>query len=184
MKKVTTPYRPYLREILKLLGGLVALFVVAGIVAFNWDGVEFQYNKLFCISVAANAQETEEEIIELIKTEYMEYIEDFIARDFEAVATHFQVPTMFRAPSLTVVTSHQEIAQRYANNPIQEGYEYTTADRLDVHKLSQDVYYADVDFRRYNDSDEVILQSRSIYFFSKDTGSWKMFYMNGPTNQK
>jgi len=31
----------------KLIGGLVALSVVVGIIAFNWDAIEFQYNKLF-----------------------------------------------------------------------------------------------------------------------------------------
>ena len=139
---------------------------------------------LLCFSVAANAQESEAEIIESIRAEYMEYVDDFIARDFQAVATHFQVPAMFRAPSLTVATSHQEISQRYANNPIQDGYEYSTIDRLDVYKLSEEVYYADVDFTRYNESDEVIFQSRSIYFFSQDTGSWKMFYMNGPETKR
>ena len=114
----------------------------------------------------------------------MEYVVDFVKRDFQAVATHFQVPAMFRAPSLAVFTSHQEISQRYANDPIQDGYEYSAIDRLDVYKLSEEVYYADVDFKRNNESDEVIFKSRSIYFFSQDTGSWKMFYMNGPETKR
>ena len=114
----------------------------------------------------------------------MEYVDDFVKRNFQAVATHFQVPAMFRAPSLAVFTSHQEISQRYANDPIQDGYEYSAIDRLDVYKLSEEVYYADVDFTRNNVSDEVIFKSRSIYFFSQDTGSWKMFYMNGPETKR
>ncbi len=36
-----------IKFILKLIGGLVALSVVVGIIAFNWDAIEFQYNKLF-----------------------------------------------------------------------------------------------------------------------------------------
>lgn len=36
-----------LKFILKLLGGLVALLVAVGVVAFNWDAISFQYDKLF-----------------------------------------------------------------------------------------------------------------------------------------
>jgi hypothetical protein len=65
---------------------------------------------------------------------------------------------------------------------IQEGYKYSTIDRLNVHKLASSVYYADVDFTRYNDQDEVIFQGRSLYYFTNESGSWKMFAM-GPVER-
>ena len=60
---------------------------------------------------------------------------------------------------------------------IQEGYKYSTIDRLDVYKLASTVYYADVDFTRYNDQDEVIFEGRGLYYFGNESGSWKMFAM-------
>ena len=36
-----------LKFILKLLGGLVVLSVITGVVVINWDGITFQYNKIF-----------------------------------------------------------------------------------------------------------------------------------------
>jgi hypothetical protein len=117
----------------------------------------------------------------------MAYVQDFIDNDFEGIASHFQTPVMrrsnWRAPTRIALTP-DELMESYRDDKanIQEGYKYSTIDRLDVHKLASTVYYADVDFTRYNHQDEVIFQGRSLYYFANESGSWKMFAM-GPVER-
>jgi hypothetical protein len=125
--------------------------------------------------------------IEQIKDVYMAYVQDFIDNDFEGIASHFQTPVMrrsnWRAPTRIALTP-DELMESYRDDKanIQEGYKYSTIDRIDVHKLASTVYYADVDFTRYNHQDEVIFQGRSLYYFANESGSWKMFAM-GPVER-
>ena len=113
-----------------------------------------------------------------IKAVYRAYVDDFVKKDFNAIASHFQAPMMQRSAQGTMVSdTTEEIAQRFkefmAN--IQDGYKYSIIDRLDVTKIADSLYYADADFTRFNARDEVIYQGRSIYFFSNRDGAWKMF---------
>ena len=48
-------------------------------------------------------------------------------------------------------------------------------DRIDIYRLADGVYYVDLDFTRYNTSDEILFEGRTLYFFGNETGSWKMF---------
>ena len=118
--------------------------------------------------------------VEEIKATYQAYVDDFIKRDFNAIATHFQAPMMQRsAEGMIVSDTTEDIAQRYKQymDNIQDGYKYSTIDRLDVTKVADSLYYADADFTRFNSKDEVIYQGRSIYFFNNSDGAWKMFSM-------
>ena len=113
-----------------------------------------------------------------IKAVYRAYVDDFVKKDFNAIASHFQAPMMQRSAQGTMVSdTTEEIAQRFkefmAN--IQDGYKYSVIDRLDVTKIADSLYYADADYSRFNSKDEVIYQGRSIYFFSNTDGAWKMF---------
>ena len=113
-----------------------------------------------------------------IKAVYRAYVDDFVKKDFNAIASHFQAPMMQRsAQGIMVSDTTEDIAKRFkefmAN--IQDGYKYSIIDRLDVTKIADSLYYADADFTRFNARDEVIYQGRSIYFFSNRDGAWKMF---------
>ena len=113
-----------------------------------------------------------------IKAIYRAYVDDVVARDFDAIASHFQAPVMQRsAQGIMVSDTTEKIVQRFkefmAN--IQDGYKYSIIDRLDVTKIADSLYYADADYSRFNSKDEVIYQGRSIYFFSDIDGAWKMF---------
>ena len=117
----------------------------------------------------------------------MAYVQDFIDNDFEGIASHFQTPVMrrsnWRAPTRIAMTP-DELMDGYRDDKenIQEGYKYSTIDRLDVYKLASTVYYADADYTRFNDQDEIIFQGRSLYYFTNESGSWKMFAM-GPVER-
>ena len=122
--------------------------------------------------------------IEQIKEVYMAYVQDFIDNDFEGIASHFQTPVMRRGNqnwgvATRIALTPDELMDSYRDDKanIQEGYKYSTIDRLDVYKLASTVYYADVDFTRYNDQDEVIFGGRGLYYFGNESGSWKMFAM-------
>ena len=122
--------------------------------------------------------------IEQIKEVYMAYVQDFIDNDFEGIASHFQTPVMRRGNrnwgiTTRIARTSDELMDSYRDDKanIQEGYKYSTIDRLDVYKLASTVYYADVDFTRYNDQDEVIFEGRGLYYFGNESGSWKMFAM-------
>ena len=130
---------------------------------------------------------TDDPNIEQIKDVYMAYVQDFIDNDLEGIASHFQTPVMrrsnWRAPTRIAMTP-DELMEGYRDDKenIQEGYKYSTIDRLDVHKLASTVYYADADYTRFNDQDEIIFQGRSLYYFTNESGSWKMFAM-GPVER-
>ena len=135
---------------------------------------------LLCSTITSNAQETEQEIVEAITAEFMAYIEDFIARDFDVISGHFQVPAMFGS-TLVIGNTSEEIAQLFAVQPIQNDYKYSTVDSLDVNRLADGIYVLNLSFSRYNGADELVFQGKSIYLFSKDSGSWKIFFMK-PTS--
>ena len=114
--------------------------------------------------------------IELVREEYESYFNDFVARDFDAIASHFQVPTMNRTASPAAVLSTQnEVSTFFESMPIQDGYSYSLMDRIGIYRLADSVYYVDLDFTRYNTSDEILFEGRTLYFFGNETGSWKMF---------
>ena len=114
--------------------------------------------------------------IELVREEYESYFNDFVARDFDAIASHFQVPTMNRGTTPAAVLSTQdEVSAFFRSMPIQDGYSYSLMDRIDIYRLAENVYYVDLDFTRYDTSDEILFEGRTLYFFGNETGSWKMF---------
>ena len=52
---------------------------------------------------------------------------------------------------------------------------FVRVNRIDIYRLADGVYYVDLDFTRYNTSDEILFEGRTLYFFGNETGSWKMF---------
>ena len=130
---------------------------------------------LFFVTSCAPEQSADPNI-ELVREEYEEYFNDFVARDFDAIASHFQVPTMNRTITPAVVLSTQdEVSAFFESLPIQDGYSYSLMDRIDIYRLADSVYYVDLDFTRYNTSDENLFEGRTLYFFGNETGSWKVF---------
>ena len=116
----------------------------------------------------------------LIEAKYNQYIRDFIAKDYEAIASHFNPPiqrTTFEGS--LVLETKEEIVAMYQNMManIQEGYSYSEIDSIDIQAMSSTTYAADFNFTRYNASNEAVFGGRSIYLFGKQSGAWKMFSM-------
>jgi hypothetical protein len=59
--------------------------------------------------------------------------------------------------------------------PIQEGYAYSTQDEVTIHRMSNSLYYLDLDFSRYNEQDELVFEGNSLYFFTNASGTWKIY---------
>ena len=116
----------------------------------------------------------------LIEAEYRQYISDFIAKDYEAIASHFNPPIQRTNFEGSVVLQNTEQIKRMFQNAmanIQKGYSYSEVDSIDIQPLSRSTYAASVSITRYNTKDEAIFQGRSIYLFGNQSGEWKMFSM-------
>ncbi len=135
-----------------------------------------------CMSIALSAlacadhHEASSQV--LIEAEYNQYIRDFIAKDYEAIASHFNPPiqrTTFEGS--LVLETREEIAAVYQNMManIQEGCGYSEIDSMHIQAMSSTTHAADVNFTRYNASKEAVFGGRRIYLFGKQSRAWKMF---------
>ena len=135
---------------------------------------------LTTFSSAAFAGHHEDPNIDAIKQAINNYVKDFIARDYPGIASHFQAPMMQRtANGITVATTSKAVENDFRNylENVQDGYAYSTIDRVDVTKIESTIYYADIDYTRFNNKDQMLHEGRGIYFFSNADGAWRMFYM-------
>jgi len=122
----------------------------------------------------------EESIEQEIESIYADYIEDFINNDFDGMVSHFQAPTMVRFLDESTVLETTEIIKdffRDMKSTIQEGYAYTKVDKIEVKKATNSIYFADVNFSRYNRNDELLMAGHTVYFFNNQGGPWRMFYI-------
>ena len=135
---------------------------------------------LLFVSTPALANQNSASPEALIEAEYRQYIRDFIAKDYEAIASHFNPPIQLTNSEGSVVLQNTEQIKRMYQNVmanIQKGYSYSEVDSIDIQPLSRSTYAASVSFTRYNTKDEAIFQGRSIYLFGNQSGEWKMFSM-------
>jgi ketosteroid isomerase-like protein len=134
----------------------------------------------FLISATAFAGQYDPSPQVLIEAEYREYLSDFVAKDYKAIASHFNPPIQrTNSEGSLVLQTKEEIVSMYQSmmRNIQEGYRYSEIDSMDIQAMSSDTYAADVSFTRYNADDEIIFKGRSIYLFGNQSGEWKMFSM-------
>ena len=149
----------YSRSVLADRGGMTRLFL--GLLFCCWTGLS--YGQSLDPNVA------------LVESELDAYNEHFVARDFDGIATHFEVPAMFKTDPAVVATSHAEVAEFFRSFSLQEGYAYSRIERVDIQRLTESIYYVDFDFSRYNSADETLFEGSSLYLFGNATGSWKIF---------
>ena len=124
------------------------------------------------IATFSVAQNTEEDI-KLIRDVFDSYFDDFVSRDFEGMASHYQAPLMI-IPTRTI-NGRAGIVDFFRQMPIQAGYSYSTQDEVTIHRMSDSLYYLDLEFSRYNKDDEIVFQGNSLYFFTNASGDWKIY---------
>ena len=139
---------------------------------------------LFFVSVLVSATAFADQNIPtpqvLIEAEYRQYIRDFIAKDYEAIASHFNPPIQrTNSEGSVVLQTKGELIRMFQSmmKNIHKGYSYSEVDSIDIQALSRSAYAANVSFTRYNAKDEAIFEGRSIYLFGNQSGEWKMFSM-------
>ena len=135
---------------------------------------------MLLVSATALASQNSASPEALIEAEFRQYVRDFIAKDYEAIASHFNPPiqTTNSERSLVLQTTG-EIRSMYQDvmANIQNGYSYSEVDSIDIQPLSRSTYMAKVLFTRYNAKGESIFEGRSFYLFGNQSGEWKMFSM-------
>ena len=132
---------------------------------------------IFLFSISLSYAEEIDPNIVLIQNSFQAYLKDFIARDATGLATHFQFPSVNQLTKPdSVFHTKEEITEFWASFPLQGGYAYSMTDSLEIHRLSDPIYYLDLDYSRYNDADELLYEGSSIYLYGKETGSWKIFF--------
>ena len=133
---------------------------------------------LLFVSTPALANQNSASPEALIEAEYRQYVRDFIAKDYEAIASHFNPPIQRTNFEGSVVLQNTEQIKRMYQNVmanIQKGYSYSEVDSIDIQPLSRSTYAVSVSFTRYNTKDEAIFEGRGIYLFGNQSGKWKMF---------
>jgi len=115
--------------------------------------------------------------IALIQNSFEAYLKEWIARDATGLDTHFQFPSVnqLTSPS-SVFDSKEDIINFWESRTLQDGYAYSATDSLEIHRLSDPIYYLDFDYSSYNDANELLYEGSSIYLYGKETGSWKIFF--------
>ena len=141
-------------------------------------------NKLF-ISIAllfvsniSLAQQVDTNI-ELIQNAFNAYLEDFIDRDADKIATHFQFPSMSQASNPDrIFHSLEEITQFWETFPLQNGYAYSTVDNMAISRLSSSIYSLVFDYSRYDAADQILYEGSSVYLYGNKLGVWKIFFQS------
>jgi len=110
-----------------------------------------------------------------IEDAYRAYVQDFIDNDFEGIASRFRLPAVFEAETPQIFQTRDDLIRFYkdAKANIQEGYSHSTLDSIEIRPITEQIYSADVVYRRLDADDEVIHRGRS----------WKMFLLSPYSNR-
>ena len=106
---------------------------------------------------------------------YRLYVDDFIANDFESIASYFDTPV--DSKSFNVVAETDEDIIRLFKDikaNIQEGYAYSVIDNISVTNVKDDTYLLCVDYSRYNKNDKLLFEGRTHYVYINTSDGWKI----------
>ena len=106
---------------------------------------------------------------------YRLYVDDFIANDFEGIASYFIVPVDLKSFDKIALTNDEVISffeELKAN--IQEGYAYSVIDAISVTNIKVGSYLLCADYSRYNNNDELLFQGRTHYVYIDTVDGWKI----------
>ena len=106
---------------------------------------------------------------------YRLYVDDFIANDFESIASYFDTPV--DSKSFNVIAETDEDIIRLFKDikaNIQEGYAYSVIDNISVTNVEDDTYLLCADYSRYNNNDKLLFEGRTHYVYINTSEGWKI----------
>ena len=106
---------------------------------------------------------------------YRLYVDDFIASDFESIASYFDTPV--DSKSFNVIAETDEDVIRLFKDikaNIQEGYAYSLIDNISVTNVEDDSYLLCADYSRYNKNDKLLFEGRTHYVYINTSDGWKI----------
>ena len=132
---------------------------------------------IFCIIFVASCSVNNEDDLNRFEIQklYRLYVDDFIANDFESVASYFDVPVDFKSFN-DIAETNEDVIRFYkdlkANT--QEGYAYSVIDNISVTNIEVDSYLLCADYSRYNNNDKLLFEGRTHYVYINTTDGWKI----------
>ena len=106
---------------------------------------------------------------------YRLYVDDFIANDFESIATYFDTPVDSKSFNVIAETDEDVIRLfKDIKSNIQEGYAYSVIDNISVTNVEDDTYLLCADYSRYNNNDKLLFEGRTHYVYINTSDGWKI----------
>ena len=127
----------------------------------------------FAVSCSVNSEDDLNKFE--IQKLYRLYVDDFIANDFESIATYFDTPV--DSKSFNVIAETDEDIIRLFKDikaNIQEGYAYSVIDNISVTNVEDDTYLLCADYSRYNNNDKLLFEGRTHYVYINTSDGWKI----------
>ena len=120
-----------------------------------------------------------QESAELAQQELEAFLEDWNRGDNEALLDHLSFPHVtHRAGTLIIVDTPEEFVQDFELLRSQ-GWRRSTFDHFEVQQVSETKVNLLVDFRRYDENDEVYADMQVFYVMTLQDGRWGMQYRTG-----
>ena len=106
---------------------------------------------------------------------YRLYVDDFIANDFESIASYFDTPVDSKSFNVIVETDEDVIRLfKDIKANIQEGYAYSVIDNISVTNVEDGTYLLCADYSRYNNNDKLLFEGRTHYVYINTSDGWKI----------
>ena len=127
----------------------------------------------FAVSGAVNSEDDLNRFE--IQKLYRLYVDDFIANDFESIATYFDTPVDSKSFNVIAETD-EDIIRLFKDikSNIQEGYAYSVIDNISVTNVEDDTYLLCADYSRYNNNDKLLFEGRTHYVYINTSDGWKI----------
>ena len=132
---------------------------------------------IYCICFAVSCSVNNEDDLNRFEIQklYRLYVDDFIASDFESIASYFDTPV--DSKSFNVIAETDEDIIRLFKDikaNIQEGYAYSVIDNISVTNVEDDTYLLCADYSRYNNNDKLLFEGRTHYVYINTSDGWKI----------
>lgn len=134
---------------------------------------------LIGLSAATGGAALAQDSAELAQQELEAFLEDWNREDNQALLDHLSFPHVtHRAGTLIIVDTPEDFVQDFELLRSQ-GWRRSTFDHFEVQQVSETKVNLLVDFRRYDENDEVYADMQVFYVMTLQDGRWGMQYRSG-----